>query len=160
MLATPSTPVCVRQNEWETSLPLPKCTRSFLEDFRCKRVFRAPPHTLRYTMRSYLSTHETTSGRLIQILCIYTCMCLAVDERTCQDSTGDARNALDLSHIVGCKVFVAGRVEERRIAKHAPQLGGDRPISRLNGLGTHIKCFPHQSAVTQDTNTGDKKSSN
>lgn len=81
-------------------------------------------------------------------------------ERTCQDSTGDARNALDLSHIVVHKVLVAGRVEERRITKHAPQLGGDRPVSRLNGLGTHIKSFPHQSAVAQDTNTGDKKGTN
>lgn len=35
------------------------------------------------------------------------------DEPTCQDSTGDPWDALNLSHIVGCEVFITGSVEER-----------------------------------------------
>lgn len=36
-----------------------------------------------------------------------------MNEPTCQDSTSDPRDALDLSHIVGNKVFVTGSVEKR-----------------------------------------------
>lgn len=74
------------------------------------------------------------------------CICVQMgrckpDEQTCQDSTGDPRDALDLRHIVGCKELVTGSVEERRVTEYAPQLGGDCPISCLNGLGTHIKVL-------------------
>lgn len=74
---------------------------------------------------------------------------------TCQDPAGDPRNTLYLSHIVGSKVGVAGCVEEGRITENAPQLGGRCAISRLNGLGANIKGLPHQSAVPQDTHTGE-----
>ena len=80
-----------------------------------------------------------------------------VNEPTCQDSTHDARDALDLSQVVVDEVLVAGGVEERWIAEHAPQLGGDCPIGCLNGLGTHVEGLPHQSAVPQDAHTGEQK---
>lgn len=73
------------------------------------------------------------------------------NEPTCQDSTSDPRDALDLSHIVANKVFVTGSVEKRWITEHLPQLGCDCPISCLNGLGTNIKGLPHQSAIPQNT---------
>lgn len=76
---------------------------------------------------------------------------------TCQDATGDPWDALDLTHIVGNEVLVTGSIEERWITEHAPQLGGDCPISCFNGLGTHIKALPHQCAVPQDTHTAEKK---
>ena len=84
-------------------------------------------------------------------------MCGCLNEPTCQDPAGDPWDALDLSHIVGCEVFVAGGVEERWVTKHAPQLGGDCPVSRLNGLGTDIKRLPHQSTVAQDAYSADKE---
>lgn len=73
---------------------------------------------------------------------------------TCQDSAGDPRDALDLRHVVVHEVLVAGGVEEGRVAEHAPQLGGDGAVGRLDGLGAHVKRLPHQRAVAQDAHAG------
>lgn len=72
---------------------------------------------------------------------------------TCQDSAGDPRDALNLRHVVVHEVLVAGGVEEGRVAEHAPQLGGDCSIRRLDGLGAHVERLPHQGAVAQDAHT-------
>lgn len=75
---------------------------------------------------------------------------------TCQDSAGDARDALDLRHVVVHEVLVAGGVEEGRVAEHAPQLGGDGAVGRLDGLGAHVERLPHQRAVAQDAHAAEE----
>lgn len=74
----------------------------------------------------------------------------AATRPTCQDAAGDPRDALDLRHVVLHEVPVAGGVEQGRVAEHAPQLGGDGAVGRLDGLGAHVKRLPHQRAVAQD----------